>query len=321
MRPRVLLLSGATASGKTDLVLELARSWPIDVISADAAQVFRGLDIGTAKPSPEVLARVPHRLIDIREPTGSYSAAEFRVDALREIERSLAAGRIPVVTGGTMFYLSALIHGLSDLPAASSEVRRGIEIRAAREGWEALREDLLEYDPVLADRVRRGDRQRLSRLLELREITGRRPSEVLASSPPRPLPYRHLHLALFHPDRQVLHQRIRRRFEGMLEAGFEDEVRRLRSLPGLSAESVSIRTVGYRQLWRYLEGVIDRNSMIEAAVAATRQLAKRQLTWLRAMPGLVWCPAADPAAAASFLAQAGLPFVNVAKLCSRGGGL
>ncbi|KAA3622280.1 MAG: tRNA (adenosine(37)-N6)-dimethylallyltransferase MiaA [Proteobacteria bacterium] len=288
---RVVIVSGPTATGKTDAVLELARRFPVDLISADAAQVYRGMDIGTAKPDRATLERFPHALIDIRDPDQVYSAAEFRCDAVAAIEASLARHRIPLVTGGTMFYLSALINGLSVLPRADARVRNAILELAEASGWQALHLELERIDPELAARIRPGDRQRLQRAHEIYRMTGRAPSQVMSASAPRPLPFPALHVALFHPRRDMLHERIESRFRAMLDQGLLEEVERLRTNPRLSAASVSMRTVGYRQAFEYLDRQVDFETFVQKAVAATRQLAKRQLTWLRATPGVVWMDA------------------------------
>ncbi len=289
-----VLISGATAAGKTDLVLRLAERLPIDIISVDAAQVFRRLNIGTAKPDASIRARFPHKLVDIREPQQTYSAARFRTDAIDEIESAFRRRRLPVLTGGTMFYFSALVNGLSQLPAADTETRNRILDWAEKDGWEALHRFLVEIDPGLARRIHANDRQRLQRALEINQISGRCPSEVMAESAPQKCPFPVLHFTLFQPSRARLHQRINLRFRQMLDQGLIEEVEALRREPGLTAESVSMRTVGYRQVWSYLDGKIDYNSMIDSATAATRQLAKRQLTWLRSTPGIVWLDASHP---------------------------
>ena len=290
-RPLVLIVTGATAAGKTDLVLELARRLPVDIISADAAQVWRGMDIGTAKPDADTLRRFPHRLVDIRDPGEAYSAAEFARDAAEAVDEALARGRLPVVCGGTMFYLAALTGGLSDLPVADPPLREEILDWARRAGWPALHRRLAEIDPVLAGRIGPGDRQRLQRAHEIHRATGRPPSSVMAESAPRPPPWDVLRVALFHPDRGVLHRRIEARFAAMVERGLVAEVESLRHLPGVGRDSPSMRTVGYRQALEYLSGECDHAAFVARAVSATRQLAKRQLTWLRATSGLVWLDA------------------------------
>ncbi len=292
---RVLVLCGPTAAGKTDLALALADRMPVDIISADAAQVYRGMDIGTAKPDAGVLARVPHRLVDIREPHETYSAAEFSRDARSAIEDSLSRQRLPVVVGGTMFYVSALVEGLSELPRADAGLRAEILDWARRQGWASLHRALADVDPELAGHVRPTDRQRLQRAHEIHRVTGRPPSAVMRECRPRGLEHGVLKIALFHPRRHELHGRIHERFGQMVDRGLIDEVARLRRDPRLTADSVSMRTVGYRQAWRYLDGVIDRDAFVASAVAATRQLAKRQLTWLRGMSGMVWMDATHAA--------------------------
>jgi len=287
-RPLVLIVTGATATGKTELVLELARRLPIDIISADAAQVWRGMDIGTAKPDAETLRRFPHRLVNIRDPGETYSAAEFARDAAEAVDNAIARGRLPVVCGGTMFYLAALTGGLSGLPAADPSLREEILDWARSSGWSALHRRLAEIDPALAARIGPGDRQRLQRAHEIHRATGRPPSCVMAQSAPRPAPWNVVRVALFHADRGALHRRIELRFATMVERGLVAEVESLRRLPGVGRDSPSMRTVGYRQALEYLAGECDHAAFVARAVAATRQLAKRQLTWLRATPGLVW---------------------------------
>lgn len=289
-----VFVTGPTAAGKTEAVLELARRLPVDIISADAAQVYRGMDIGTAKPDPETLARFPHRLVDIRDPEEAYSAAEFRRDALAAVETAMLQQRIPLITGGTMFYVSALINGLSDLPESSSRFREAVTARAERHGWDALYRELRRVDPELAGRIGPADRQRLLRAHEILLMCGRAPSVVMAESRPRRFPHPFVHIALFQPRRSVLHRRIERRFADMLERGFLAEVEKLKSNPRLRADSLSMRTVGYRQAWRYLDGAGDADTFAASVLAATRQLAKRQLTWLRGTPGTVWMDASDP---------------------------
>lgn len=293
-RARVLVLSGATATGKTDLALALAERWPVDIVSADAAQVFRGMDVGTAKPSSTVLARVPHRLVDIRDPHESYSAAAFCHDARRAIDDIIARGRLPLVVGGTLFYIRALIGGLSELPQADSALRASILEEARARGWAAMHAELARADPVLAGRIEPGDRQRLQRAVEIYRLTGRPPSAVMAGARPRPLAHPYVHVGLFHPRRDILHDRIARRFRDMVGGGLLEEVARIRRDPRVRADSVSMRTVGYRQAWQHLDGVLGRDAFVEAAAAATRQLAKRQLTWLRHTPGVVWLDASHP---------------------------
>lgn len=279
--PTAVFLMGPTASGKTDLAVALREQLPFELISVDSALVYRGMDIGTAKPDAALLARAPHRLIDIREPNQPYSAAEFRDDALREMASIVAAGRIPLLVGGTMLYFRALEHGLSALPTADPVVRERLERLAAELGWEAMHARLAEVDPVAAARIHCNDPQRIQRALEVYEISGRPMSELQAAAARERLPYRLIKLALVPQDRALLHRRIEQRFLQMLRAGFIDEVVRLRARGDLRAEMPSMRSVGYRQVWEYLDGDYDYDEMTRRGVAASRQLAKRQLTWLR----------------------------------------
>jgi len=272
---------GPTASGKTALALWLRERLPVEIVSVDSSQVYRGLDIGTAKPSAEELARAPHRLIDIRDPAVSYSVAEFRADALREMADIERAGRIPLLVGGTMFYFHALEYGLSEMPAADPAVRSRLAVEAARLGWPALHERLRKIDPIAAGRIQPQDGQRIQRALEIYEITGLGPSVLGQRAPREPAPWRFLKFALLPHDRHWLHERIEARFMAMLKLGLMDEVARLHARGDLHLDLPSMRTVGYRQVWEYLTGAVNYNEMTLRAIAATRQLAKRQLTWLR----------------------------------------
>lgn len=294
-RPPAILLMGPTASGKTELALGLAEALPCEIISVDSALVYRGLDIGTAKPDPEELARAPHRLIDICDPAEAYSAARFRADALGAMAEITAAGRIPLLVGGTMLYFRALQHGLSPLPDADPAVRRRLEIEGTARGWSAMHHRLAQVDPEAAARIHPNDPQRIQRALEVYEITGRPLSELQAASGGEGLAYRTVKLARAPADRAVLHRRIEGRFRRMLELGFEDEVRALLGRGDLSPAMPSLRAVGYRQMVGYLLGEYDRDEMIRRGIAATRQLAKRQFTWLRREPDLHWLdePAGD----------------------------
>lgn len=284
--PPAIFLMGPTASGKTDLALELVERLPCEIISVDSALVYRGMDIGTAKPDAATLARAPHRLIDILDPAESYSAAQFRSDALREMAGISAAGRIPLLVGGTGLYFRALRRGLSDLPAADPAVRARLEAEAAALGWAALHERLQSIDPAAAARIHPNDPQRLQRALEVYELTGQ-PLSMLQGRAPEPLPYCVIPIALA-IDRELLHQRIHERFYRMLELGFITEVEGLFRRGDLRPDMPSMRCVGYRQVWRYLAGTIDRDAMISEATTATRQLAKRQLTWLRSETDTHW---------------------------------
>lgn len=281
-RPPAILLMGPTASGKTDLAVELVERLPCDIVSVDSAMVYRGMDIGTAKPDAAVLTRAPHRLIDILDPAESYSAARFRVDALREMAAITAAGRIPLLVGGTGLYFRALRRGLSDLPAADPVVRARLEAEAARWGWETLHQRLQRVDPRAAARIHPNDPQRLQRALEVYELTGR-PLSELQQGGSDALPYRVLALVLA-PERELLHRRIQERFHRMLEQGLIGEVEGLFRRGDLGPDKPSIRCVGYRQVWSYLAGEVDYPTMVRQGITATRQLAKRQFTWLRSEP-------------------------------------
>jgi tRNA dimethylallyltransferase len=287
-RPLAILLMGPTASGKTDLAVALARSFPCDIVSVDSAMVYRGMDVGTAKPGPEVLARAPHRLIDICEPTEAYSAARFRADALREMAAISAADRIPLLVGGTMLYFRALQQGLSRLPQADPEVRARLSAEAEERGWSALHRRLAEVDPATARRIHPNDPQRIQRALEVHALTGRPLSEHLGEGARDELPYRLLKLVRAPAERAELHRRIARRFEQMLASGFEAEVRRLWGRGDLTPDLPAMRCVGYRQMLQYLLGEYTFAAMADKAIAATRQLAKRQLTWLRAERDSIW---------------------------------
>lgn len=279
---------GPTASGKTDLAVSLVERLPFEIISVDSALVYRGMDIGTAKPDAETLARAPHRLIDILDPAEAYSASRFREDALREMADITAAGRIPLLVGGTMLYYRALEQGLSRLPHADAPTRARIEAAAAELGWQAMHDKLAEVDPVAAERIHPNDPQRLSRALEVYELTGRPMSELWQENGPPALPYRLLKLAVAPTDRAELHERIARRFHLMLEQGLVDEVEALYRRGDLGPELPSIRCVGYRQVWQYLAGELSSAEMSERGIVATRQLAKRQFTWLRSEQRLHW---------------------------------
>lgn len=277
----VLVLAGPTGAGKTAWALELAAQAPVEIISVDSALVYRGLDIGTAKPDRAVRARIPHHLIDICEPTESYSAGRFVSDALGCIAAIHARRRLPLLVGGTMLYLRALRHGLAPLPAAVPSLRAQLDARAAREGWPALHAELAGLDPASAARIAPQDAQRIQRALEVCLTSGRPLSQLQAGtrSPLAGFPVRRWHL--IPQDRSALHQALAARFRGMMAAGFLDEVRALHARGDLTARHPSMRAVGYRQLWEYVAGHGTLEAAIERGVAATRQLAKRQLTWLR----------------------------------------
>ena len=279
---------GPTASGKTALAIELCKHFPADIISVDSALVYRGLDIGTAKPDSVTLEQAPHALIDIRDPLESYSAAEFREDALAEMARISARGRVPLLTGGTMLYFRALSQGLAVLPAADPEVRAKLEAQAAEMGWPAMHQRLAELDPVIAQRIHPNDPQRTQRALEVIEITGRRMSELQDEQEESRLDYRVLKIVACPQPRSLLHQRIEQRWDQMMAAGFMQEMETLFSRGDLNRDLPAMRCMGYRQAWSYLEGECSLEEMRQKALAATRQLAKRQLTWLRQESTALW---------------------------------
>lgn len=279
-RPPVVFLMGPTASGKTALACGLAERHAIDLVSVDSALVYRGMDIGTAKPDAAILSRFPHRLVDIRDPFQPYSAADFRVDALAEIGRITASGRVPLLVGGTGLYFRALERGLSPLPQADAPLRAELSSEAERMGKAHMHERLAELDPVAAARLNVNDSQRIQRALEVIRLSGR-PLSGLQGAPRQRLPFRILKLALFPRNRAPLHERIEARFDLMLAQGFVTELERLRGLEGWSAELPSMRAVGYRQGWEFLSGRASKAEFRLSAIHATRQLAKRQITWLR----------------------------------------
>ncbi|MFY9317106.1 MAG: tRNA (adenosine(37)-N6)-dimethylallyltransferase MiaA [Burkholderiales bacterium] len=284
-KPPAFALLGPTASGKSRLAMELALQHPIEIVSVDSAQVYRGLDIGTAKPSAAEREAVPHHLIDLVDPTEAYSAGRFREDAVRAVAQILARGKIPLLAGGTMLYYRALAAGMDALPPADAKLRAQIDADAAQRGWPALHAELARADPQTAARLEPGDAQRIQRALEVWRLTGR-PISALQSGKPAALPFELRGFALVPEDRAALHERIAVRFDAMLKAGLVDELRSLRKKFSLSAQLPAMRCVGYRQAWRFLEGEISAPALRETGVAATRQLAKRQLTWLRSLPGL-----------------------------------
>jgi len=272
---------GPTASGKTDIALKLAEEFPLDLISVDSALVYRGMDIGTAKPDAATLQRVPHRLIDIRHPEESYSAGEFVRDAHAEIDASYERGRIPLLVGGTMMYFHALTEGIADLPAADAKIRTAIDAEAEATGWAALHAQLAAVDASAAAKINPNDSQRIQRALEVYRVSGKPLSEWQAAAASRERKDEFLKVALVTESRSVLHQRIALRLQYMLESGLVEEVERLMVRPGLTASHPSMRAVGYRQIWSHLEGRDNLEDAKQKTLAATRQLAKRQLTWLR----------------------------------------
>jgi tRNA dimethylallyltransferase len=277
---------GPTASGKTGVALELARHFPVEIVSVDSALVYRRMDIGTAKPDLATRLKVPHHLIDIIDPTGNYSAAQFCDDALGAMRSIVERNHVPLLTGGTMLYFKALQEGLSDLPAADADIRMVIDAMAVKAGWPAIHRELERIDPATAERLDPNDAQRIQRAMEIFYLTGRPMSELIAAGRSASLPYRMIPIALIPGDRAALHRRIAARFEEMLELGLINEVRALRADYDLEPSLPSMRCVGYRQVWQYLDGEFGLGALRDKAVAATRQLAKRQLTWLRAMPGI-----------------------------------
>ncbi|MGP1572433.1 tRNA (adenosine(37)-N6)-dimethylallyltransferase MiaA [Aggregatibacter segnis] len=296
-KPLAIFLMGPTASGKTDLAIQLRQQLPVEVISVDSALIYRGMDIGTAKPSKAELALAPHRLIDICDPAESYSAANFRTDALREMQEISAQGKIPLLVGGTMLYYKALLEGLSPLPSADEKVRSEIEAKAALIGWGGLHQELSKIDPISAQRINPNDSQRINRALEVFYLTGKTLTELTAQKG-ETLPYDILQFAIAPEQREVLHLRIEQRFHKMIELGFQQEVEKLYRRPDLNENLPSIRCVGYRQMWEYLRGDYDHDEMVFRGICATRQLAKRQITWLRGWTSPIqWLDSLQPAQA------------------------
>lgn len=293
-KPLAIFLMGPTASGKTDLAIALRQRLPVEIISVDSALIYKGMDIGTAKPRPEELALAPHRLIDILDPAESYSVANFREDALREMAEITAMGKIPLLVGGTMLYYKGLLEGLSPLPSADPEIRMEIEAKAEKIGWAGLHQALLKIDPVAGMRINPNDSQRINRALEVFYLSGKTMTELTARQG-ESLPYELLQFAVAPQDRAVLHQRIEQRFEKMIAQGFKQEVERLFERADLHINLPSIRCVGYRQMWEHLQGEISLDEAIFKGICATRQLAKRQITWLRGWSEpLHWLDSLDP---------------------------
>lgn len=296
--PGAIFIMGPTASGKTDLAIELAQRFPCELISVDSALIYRGMDIGTAKPSAEVLAAYPHHLVDIIDPVESYSAAQFRQDALALMAQATAKGRVPVLVGGTMLYYKALLEGLATMPPADAQVRAALEVRAVEQGLDALHEQLQQIDPGSAARIHPNDSQRVMRALEVWLVSGismteHRLRQKNSQLHKTQLPYNVAAFAIAPQQRSVLHQRIEQRFQQMVEQGFIDEVRALQQRGDLHAELPSMRSVGYRQVWDYLLDQYEYDEMLAKGIAATRQLAKRQFTWLRSWQELTWLDSLD----------------------------
>ncbi|AFH94226.1 TPA: tRNA (adenosine(37)-N6)-dimethylallyltransferase MiaA [Providencia stuartii] len=292
-KPNAIFLMGPTASGKTALAIALRQHLPVEIISVDSALIYRGMDIGTAKPNAEELSQAPHRLIDILDPSLPYSAADFRRDALNVMEEITSQGKIPLLVGGTMLYFKALLEGLSPLPSADPATRAEIEKIAQQQGWGEIHRRLAEVDPVAAARIHPNDPQRLSRALEVYLISGQTLTEMTQTAGEE-LPYNVFQFAIAPQDRKILHQRIEQRFHQMLDAGFEEEVRALYERGDLHVDLPSIRCVGYRQMWSYLEGETDYDEMVYRGICATRQLAKRQITWLRSWENVHWLDSEQP---------------------------
>ena len=287
-RPPAIAILGPTAAGKSDLALRLCQDLPCEIVSVDSAQIYRGMDIGTAKPDRRTQRQIRHHLIDIRDPSEVYSAARFRDDALRAMEEITTAGKIPLLVGGTMLYFRTLQRGISRLPGADPAVREQLEAEAARLGWPALHARLAGIDPDAAHRIHPNDPQRIQRALEVHMLTGSTLSEHYRLQQREPFPYRLLKIAVAPRRREVLHRRIEQRFNRMVQQGFIEEVQCLRQRGDLGPELPALRAVGYRQIWRYLAGDYDYQEMVQHSIIATRQLAKRQLTWLRAEEEIHW---------------------------------
>jgi tRNA dimethylallyltransferase len=290
----LIFLAGSTASGKTDLAIELAARLPVDLISVDSSQVYQGLDIGTAKPEGNILEEIPHGLVDIRSVRQPFSAADFCLEAGKLIDSAFEKGRIPLLVGGTMFYFAALLHGLSDLPPANPALRARLVKQAKQRGWPFLHGRLEQVDPQAAQRIDRQDAQRISRALEINFLTGLPVPVEATGNGLIEKGVKVTRLSIFIPDRQLLHQRISKRLQRMLDDGLVEEVEKLREQWPQGGTTPALRSVGYRQVWEYLEGQVDYSTMVERAGAATRRLAKRQLTWLRNEPGITWFDGTNP---------------------------
>lgn len=290
-KAKVICLMAPTASGKTALAIELVKRLPLEIISVDSAMVYRGLNIGAAKPSKEELKQAPHRLIDIRDPFEPYCAAEFREEAIKQINEIHAQGKTPLLVGGTMLYFKVLQQGIADLPSADENLRKKLGEKAKQKGWQYMHERLQAIDPLSAKRIHPNDPQRLQRALEVYEITGKPLSELWQQAQ-TDLPYEFINIGL-QLERKILHQRIEQRFKAMLEQNFLDEVKALHAREEIKFELPAIKSVGYQQAWLHLEGKLSYDEMSERAIIATRQLAKRQMTWLNSWPDLKWFEALD----------------------------
>jgi len=292
IQPPAIFIIGPTASGKTDLAIKLMEFFPVELISVDSALVYKGMDIGTAKPTMDELEKAPHRLISFLDPSQAYSAADFRTDALKEMEEITSKGKIPVLVGGTMLYYRALENGLSKLPKADELIRNRLTSEAKKNGWNYLHQRLVEIDPEAGARIHPNDQQRIQRALEVYEITGKSLTALQKETKYDALPYKLMKISLI-PERGWIRDIAEKRFERMIDQGFLDEVKKLYARDDLHAELPSIRCVGYRQAWQFLEGELDADEMKERAVIATRQLAKRQMTWMRSEPNITRYDAKD----------------------------
>lgn len=292
--PQAIFLMGPTASGKTALAIELVENYNCEIISVDSALVYKGMDIGTAKPDAELQARAPHRLIDLIDPAEAYSAATFREDALREMADITAKGKVPLLVGGTMMYFKFLRDGAAKLPTADEDIRQRLLAEGEEFGWPHMHAKLAQVDPVSAERLKPMDSQRIQRALEVFEVSGKTLTQFWAEQDEQPLPYDVISFAVMPKERKTLHKRIAQRYQIMMKQGFVEEVKTLFARDDLHEELPSIRCVGYRQVWQYLKGEIDYDEMVERGIIATRQLAKRQITWLRSWPDLHWLDTEDP---------------------------